>query len=133
MIYFSSTPMTSGLSVMNTCLFNSYGDGDADRIVCKYFGNPLRACYQKSELFKRGKSINFNLSNPCLLQSPQAMRFAATPATVRRLRVTILTLNVDAASNMLMCNKCSVIIGPFRKQPLNKRMSGVPTCLNGLQ
>lgn len=47
MIYFSSTQMTSGLSVMNTCLFKSDGDGDADRIVCKYFGNPLRACYQE--------------------------------------------------------------------------------------
>lgn len=66
MIYFSSTQMTSGLSVMNTCLFKSDGDGDADRIVCKYFGNPLRACYQKSELFKGGKGINFNLSNSML-------------------------------------------------------------------
>lgn len=29
MIHFSSTQMTSGLSVMNTCLFKSYSDGDA--------------------------------------------------------------------------------------------------------
>lgn len=49
-MYFSSTQMTSGLSVMNTYLLKSYGDGDADRNVCKYFGNPISACYQNSEL-----------------------------------------------------------------------------------
>ena len=54
MIYFSSTQMTSGLSVMNTRLFKSYGDGAADRIVCKYFRNLLHAYYQKSELFLKG-------------------------------------------------------------------------------
>lgn len=49
MIYSSSTQMTSGLSVMNTCLFKSYGDGDADRNVCKYFGKPPSASDQKSK------------------------------------------------------------------------------------